>query len=92
MESNPLLKKEDNYISSLYNLLLVQIELKKYNDALLTIIKLRKIDSKSPTVLTKIFVTSYDTEINLYLRTGDFEKGISLVKDIEDGLKSTGTR
>ena len=87
MESNPLLKKEDNYIASLYNLLLVQIELKKYNDALLTIIKLRKIDSKSPTVLTKIFVTSYDTEINLYLRTGDFEKGISLVKDIEDGLK-----
>ncbi len=87
IESNPQMTKEDNYIASLYNLLLVQIELNKINDALSTINKLRNIDSKSPTIQTKIFVTSYDTEINLYLRTGEFEKGVSLTGEIEEGLK-----
>ena len=79
--------KEDNYIASLYNLLLVQIELKKYDDAIKTIKKLRSIDSKSPVMQARIFVTSYDTELNLYLRTGEFEKGMLLIKDIEEGMK-----
>jgi hypothetical protein len=87
LEANPHLLKEDNYISSLYNLLLVQIELKKYDDALETIKKLRNIQTKSLTVQSRIFSTSYDTELNLYLRTGDFKKGIPLVSDIEEGLK-----
>ncbi|MDZ4713319.1 MAG: hypothetical protein SGI89_13485 [bacterium] len=86
-EANPLLMKEDNYIASLYNLLLVQIELKKYDDALATIKKLRGLKTKSPTMQARIFVTSYDTELNLYLRTGEFEKGILLIEDIKEGLK-----
>lgn len=87
LEANPLLMKEDNYIASLYNLLLVQIELKKYDDALATIKKLRNLETKSPTMQARIFVTSYDTELNLYLRTGDFDKGILLIREIEEGLK-----
>lgn len=90
LEENPLLMKEDNYIASLYNLLLVQIELRQYNDALKTIKKLRDFKSNSTAMQTRIFVTSYDTELNLYLRTGDFEKGIPLIKEIEDGLKKFG--
>lgn len=86
-ESNPLLKKEDNYIAALNNLLIVQIELKKYDEAINTISKLRKIDAHSPVTQARIFVTSYDTELNLYLRTGDFKKGIDLINNIEEGLK-----
>lgn len=92
LEAYPLLRKEDNYIASLYNLLLVQIELKKYDDALGTIKKLRAIESHSPALQTRIFVTSYDTELNLYLRTGEFEKGKPLVSEIEQGVKNFGEK
>ena len=92
LEANPLLMKEDNYIASLYNLLLVQIELREYDDALNTIKKLRDFKSNSTAMQTRIFVTSYDTEINLYLRTGEFEKGIPLIKEIENGLKKFGEK
>ncbi len=86
LESNQYLFKEDNYVSALYNLLLVQIELKNFDGALSTIGKLRSIDSESVTIQSRIFVTSYDTELNLYLRTGEFEKGLKLVDAIEEGL------
>ncbi len=92
LEANPILMKEDNYIASLYNLLLVQIELRQYDDALNTIKKLRDFKSNSTAMQTRIFVTSYDTEINLYLRTGEFEKGIPLIKEIEEGLKKFGEK
>jgi len=87
LEENPLLMKQDNYIASLNNLLLVQIELGEYDDAFITIKKLRAIEAKSISVKARIFVTSYDTELNLYLKMGEFEKGIQLVSEIESGLK-----
>jgi len=86
-EENPLLRKEDNYIAALHNLLIVQIELKKYEDAFITFKKLRGIQTKSMASQTRIFVTTYDMELNLYLKTGEFEKGISLIAEIEEGLK-----
>jgi len=86
-EENPLLRKEDNYIAALHNLLIVQIELKKYEDAFITFKKLRGIQTKSVASQTRIFVTTYDMELNLYLKTGEFEKGISLIAEIEEGLK-----
>ncbi|MBX7043995.1 MAG: hypothetical protein K1X85_13950 [Ignavibacteria bacterium] len=88
IESNEYLFKEDNYVSALYNLLLVQIELRKFGEAFKTITKLRGIESGSVTMRARIFVTSYDTELNLYLRTGEFEKGLKLVDAIEEGLKT----
>jgi hypothetical protein len=87
LESNQYLFKEDNYVSALYNLLLVEIELRRFNEALKTIGKLRDIKSDSVTMQARIFVTSYDTELNLYLRTGEFEKGLQMVESIEEGLK-----
>lgn len=87
IESNEFLFKEDNYVSALYNLLLVQIELRRFDEALKTIAKLRSIESDSVTMQARIFVTSYDTELNLYLRTGEFDKGMHLVEAIENGMK-----
>jgi len=86
LEANPLMMKEDSYIASLNNLLIVQIELMKYDEAFGTINKMKNLETKSLTTQSKIFVTSFDTELNLYLRTGDFKKGVAIVKDIEDGL------
>jgi len=86
LEENPLLMKQDNYIASLNNLLLVQIELGEYDDAFITIKKLRAIETNSLSVKARIFVTSYDTELNLFLKMGEFEKGIDLVNEIESGL------
>ncbi|MDQ3022615.1 MAG: hypothetical protein M3R36_18930 [Bacteroidota bacterium] len=86
-EENPLLRKEDNYIAALHNLLIVQIELKKYEDAMITFKKLRGIKTNSISSQTRIFVTTYDMELNLYLQTGEFEKGIPLIAEIEEGLK-----
>lgn len=86
-EANPLLIRQENYIASLNNLLLVQIELGKYEDAIGTIKKLRKIETKSVPVQARIFVTSYDTELNLYLKSGEYEKGIKLIPQINEGLK-----
>ncbi|MEO8666799.1 MAG: hypothetical protein ABI462_15010, partial [Ignavibacteria bacterium] len=60
---------------------------KKYDDALITIKKLRSLKTNSPTMAARIFVTSYDTELNLYLKTGEFEKGIPLVNEIKSGLE-----
>ena len=86
LEENPVLLKEDNYIASLYNLLLVEIELKKFSDALKTINKIRSIKTDSSTLQARIFVTSYDTEINLYMKSGEFRKGEKLVVEIDEGL------
>lgn len=88
LEANPLLTNQENYIAALNNLLLVQIEMGKFTEAIATINKLRAIETKSVSLQTRIFVTSYDTEINLYLKSGDFEKGIMLVPDIEAGIKN----
>ncbi|MBS1516717.1 MAG: hypothetical protein JSS91_01375 [Bacteroidetes bacterium] len=92
LEDNPVLMKEDNYIASLYNLLLVQIELKKFDNALTTINRIRSIDTSSPALNTRIFVTSYDTEINLYMKTGEFQKGEKLVPMIDEGLEKMKSR
>lgn len=88
MESNQLLLKKDNYISALYNLIIVQIDTAYYSEALETIKKMRMVESTSDALNSKIFFTSYDTEVNVYLRTGEFKKGIGIVPDIEAGLKS----
>ncbi|MBL8007530.1 MAG: hypothetical protein JNJ56_08365, partial [Ignavibacteria bacterium] len=48
--------------------------------------------SKSPVIQSRIFVTSYVTELNLYLRSGDFDRGIPLVKEIEEGLIKFGDK
>ena len=86
LESNPVLMRPDNYLAALNNLLIVQMENKKYNDAIVSINKMRNIETGSGSIKAQIFVRSYDTEINLYLLTGEFEKGVELIGNIEEGL------
>jgi hypothetical protein len=87
LEENPVLMKLENYVAALNNLLIVQIDSQRYDEAFVTIKKLRDLETQSIAMQTRIFVSSYDTELNLYLRTGEFEKGVKLVPVIEEGLK-----
>ncbi len=87
LESNKLLMNLENYVSSLNNLSIVQVELKNYEDALANVKKLRSIETASSSLKIRIFVRSYDTELNIYLRSGNFEKGIHIVREINERMK-----
>lgn len=75
------------YASYLNNLSLLQLELYKYKEAQETFIKVREIKSlpiaqKSLRVQTAIFI-SYSLELEIYIATGNFERGIVIVKSIQ---------
>jgi len=78
------------YIAALNNLIIAYIDIKKYDEAGQTIKKLRAIPqtySVSEGIQLKIFSFSYNLELDLYLKTKHFEKGIALVVEIEKGFK-----
>lgn len=87
LEANPELMRSNNYLAALNNLLIVQMETKKYDDAMITIKKIRAIEPESKAMRSQIFIISYDNEMNLYLLKGDFNEGVKLVPKIESGLK-----
>jgi len=92
IESNPeqITENLQSYIAVLNNFAVACGELKKYDEELHIIEKLRAIPQKyvvSEAVEVKIFSLSYNLELNLYLKTKHFEKGIALVGEIEKGLK-----
>lgn len=92
LEANPMLMRSNNYLAALNNLLIVQMETKKYDDAIVTIKKIRGIEPESKAMSAQMFIISYDNEVNLYILTGKFDKGIELVKEIENGLKEFAGR
>mgnify|MGYP002623564360 FL=1 len=92
LEANPEMMRPNNYLAALNNLLIVQMETGKYEDAMISIKKIRNISADSKAMSAQIFIISYDNEINLYLLTGDFSSGIKLVPDVERGLKDFSGR
>ena len=69
--------KEANYISSLINLYIIQKQLHRYQEGLLNLRKLRMIPTSSSTLKSRLFTRSYNLEIDLYISTGQFRKGVS---------------
>ena len=92
LEANPGMMRSNNYLAALNNLLIVQMETKKYIDAMVSIKKIRAIEPESKTMRAQMFIISYDNEMNLYLLTGEFQKGVKLAKEIEKGLKEFSGR
>lgn len=70
------------YISALNNLYAVQKELHLNDEAFETLRKLRHISVKSTTNKAELFMRSYILELDLYISTGDFAKGVSSIPDI----------
>lgn len=83
---NGLTKHVHKYTSALNNLYVVQKELKKNKEALVTLKKLREVPVKSLTQRAEIFMRSYILELDLYISTGDFKTGYQVLGEIEGDL------
>ncbi len=95
IEANPSIIKDQtiHYISTLNNIINACFALKKFDEIELTIQKMRNIkhDLKVPEdsyVGSSIFLLSYDAELTLLIQKGEYEKGLNLLPQILDGLKT----
>ncbi len=93
IESNAeLFREEPNlYFSLLTNTIYVASQLKKYDDVMENMKKLKAIPETLDTkgnedIEIKLFSSANSIEITLYISLGEFEKGIQLVPKIEAGL------
>jgi len=88
-----LFKEEPNiYISVLTNSIYVGMRLGKWNEALKNVEKLRKLPEKlelqqNEDLEIRLFSLAKSTELTLYAQSGEFEKGMDLIPEIEDGLE-----
>lgn len=93
-----LFAEEPNaYISVLTNAIYVGMRLGKWNEALKNVEKLRQIPKKlaiqqSEDMDLRLFSLSKSTELTLYAQSGEFEKGLELIPEIEDGLSKFGDK
>jgi hypothetical protein len=79
-------EREANYISSLINLYIIQKQLHKYHEGLLNLRKLRNIPTSSTALKSRLFTRSYNLEIDLYISTGQFRKGVSNLRSFVNEL------
>ena len=71
---------------ALTNFIIAQTQLKKYDGALESINKLRSVKPNSITAQVRIFNVSYINELNIYIKTAQFEKGFNILKQVEQSL------
>lgn len=93
-----LFQEEPNaYISVLTNAIYVGMRLGKWNEALKNNEKLKQLPQKlslhpSEDVEIRLFSLSKSTELTLYAQSGEFEKGLAIIPEIEDGLSKYGDK
>jgi hypothetical protein len=75
------------YLSALYNVLLCQIHLHKYDHFNDTLDKLRSFPVKSTNIEVSRFVNSYIFEMVMYLDSGEFDKSVSIREPVMEGLQ-----
>ncbi len=99
MERNlEIFEEEPNaYFSVLTNAIFVGTRLKKYTEVLPMLDKLRKIPEIFPIagnedLELKLFSSRTSIEISFYNTIGDFEKGIELMEEIEEGIERFGSK
>lgn len=82
------------YNSNMNNIVNACIFLGQYDTAMDWIGKQRsymdKYKLKSEAMLARIFLNTYEHEIQIYTRNQDYKKGIPLVKSVEQGLRKFG--
>jgi tetratricopeptide (TPR) repeat protein len=94
IETNyPLFQEEPNtYVSVLTNAIFVGMQLKKFDEAFAYLKKLRTVPeqlviSSNENLDIRLFNSAYSIELALYAITGEFDKGLRIVKAVEEGLK-----
>lgn len=94
----PLFQEEPNtYVSVLTNAIYVGTQLKKFDEAFDYLQKLRTVPEQlvinsNENLDIRLFNSAYSIELTLYAQTGQFEKGLSIVCDVEKGLKKYGSK
>lgn len=92
MESNPLqiTKHPKEYAFILINLIIIQLDIKKYSEIPSVINKLKTIPItakiKSKELKSQFLLHAYVMELELYNETGQFNKGIKLIGDIQNNF------
>ena len=81
------LEQPKKYISSLANYSYICYLVKKHGECWTLIKKIREFPTRSIQIQILIFRTSYERELGLYLRTGEYHKGIQLIEAIEKGMQ-----
>ncbi len=72
------------FVNALHSQIYYQIHFKNYNKALITIQKLRSINTSSQEINHEIFYTANNLEIQVYLSTGKYDQGILLAEKIQN--------
>ena len=90
MEEHPHQIAENPYLYSisLQNLIICQSNLKKYDDSLVSIKKLRAIRLKPGRTWNITFYFANNEELMLYIATGEFEKGVLLIENTINKTKT----
>ena len=90
MEAHPhqIQENPQSYINALYNLIICQDDIKKYKEALLSIHKLKAINTQSENLKSQLFYLANTTELSIYANTGEFDKGLDLITQIADEISS----
>ena len=94
MEQNALIAKDlqRRYVKSLNYLLLYYIEYRKYDEFHKLITQMRALplqaEFSSIDIKMKIFTATYNSELLVYARMGDFKKGIDIVEDVLTGMQT----
>ncbi len=88
MDDNPDKTKEElhMYIGVLLNLITCQLYLKKYDGMSLSLKKLKSINTSSQYLKNKIFFITHDMELAMYIKSGEFDKGVKLIATIHEGV------
>ena len=77
----------ETYITACNNFIAICGDQKKYKEALLHIDKLRKFKVNNDQYKARIFETGYSNELHILSETGQFEKAIAIIPEVEKGLE-----
>ncbi|MBK7872029.1 MAG: hypothetical protein IPJ74_15810 [Saprospiraceae bacterium] len=72
------------FSSALINLYIVQQRLGRFEEIPETLEKLRNMPADSPDQKRRLFVRSFNLEVDLYLSTGQFNKGVQQISPLEN--------
>ena len=78
------------YIRALNNLVNIQDELNYPEEMEKNLAKFDKIQTKSPTIESRIFAYSYALKVTRAIECGNFEECVKFLPEIEDGIKKYG--
>ncbi len=94
IENNPgkLHERNASYFIVLSNYYHACFMQKKYTECLSVIKKIRNVPADSEKMKLQAFRTSYMRELELYINTGEYRKGIHLISEISHGLNIFGEK